>query len=159
MNKIKYWLSQKLIGPIKIQILQGTSIEKISMSIAVGISIACIPILGVSTVLGILLATIFSLNHIVLQSINYFAYPLQILFIIPFLTLGQRIFASEIIPLNLTIMLGEFGESPWLFLQKYIWIALYGSLLWLACAFIAIPVIYLAIKPVIRGLARSLKRP
>jgi hypothetical protein len=157
MNSVKAWFKKRLIDPIMGQLVQGYSVETVALSIAVGLGIACIPILGVSTFLGIIIASLFSLNHIVLQTINYIAYPLQIALIIPFLMLGQRFFSDEIIPLDLSLMFTEFSTSPALFFQNYAMVALYGFLLWLLTLPIAIPATYFVIKPVIRGLTNVSK--
>jgi hypothetical protein len=157
MTKIKAWFKKRLIDPIKGQLVQGYSVEKVAMSIAVGLAIGCTPIIGISTVLGIILATVFSLNHVVLQTINYIVYPLHLAMIIPFLMLGQRVFADTVVPLNLSRMFAEFGNSPALFFKTYGLVALYGFLLWVLTLPIIIPVTYFIVKPIIHGLKKVSK--
>lgn len=157
MSKINTWFKYKLIEPIRGQLSQGYSIEKVSMSIAVGLAVACTPVIGISTALGIIIATIFSLNHVVLQTINYIAYPLHLALIIPFLMLGQRVFSKQIVSLNLKHMLAVFEKSPATFFKTYGMIALHGLLLWIIAAPVIILTTYLIAKPLISALARVTK--
>lgn len=154
MNKIKSWFYKKIVTPIKTQLVQGYSVETVSLSIAVGLAVACTPIIGISTALGVIVAAIFSLNHVVLQTINYAAYPLHLALIVPSLMLGQRMFANTVVPLNLKRMFVEFGAEPIIFFKTYGMIALYGFLLWLCAVPIIILITYFSVKPVIRGLAK-----
>ncbi len=158
MNKIKAWLYLKIVTPIKMQLIQGYSVEKVSLSIAVGLAVACTPIIGISTALGLIIATVFSLNHVVLQTINYAAYPLHLALIVPSLMLGQKVFAKAVVPLNLKRMFIEFGTEPLVFFKTYGVIALQGFLLWLCAVPIIIFVTYFSVKPLIKGLAKVVSR-
>lgn len=153
----KIHLHNKIIVPIKQQLSQGYTSEKISMSIVVGLVLGCCPVFGLSTLAGFIIATIFSLNHIVLQTINYAVSPLHLALLLPFWLLGQKVFSSKVIPLKPSRMLEDFNQSPVDFLKVYGWIVLQGLGLWLLLLPLAIPILYFTIRPLVARLGRVVK--
>ena len=69
-------------------LLQGISPRRLALTLAIG----CIPVLGVTTTLCVLVALALRLNFPVIQAANWTAAPLQLLLIVPFMRLGGRIF-------------------------------------------------------------------
>ena len=63
-------------------------------SIAVGVLLGLMPILGLPTPLCALAAGLFQLNLPLVQAANYFVYPLQIALVIPFYRLGEWMYLS-----------------------------------------------------------------
>ena len=59
---------------------------------ALGFAIGCIPLLGVTTTLCVLVALALRLNFPAIQAANWTAAPLQLVLIVPFMRLGGRIF-------------------------------------------------------------------
>lgn len=72
---------------------QGISPQRLALTLALGIAIGCIPMVGVATALCIILALTLRLNFPIIQAANYAVMPLQMLLIVPFVRLGGRIFA------------------------------------------------------------------
>lgn len=73
-------------------ITQGLSIQKLTLSLAFGITLGTFPMLGVSTILCTLAALALRLNMPVIQFANYLAYPLQILLLVPYYHIGGLLF-------------------------------------------------------------------
>ena len=71
------------------------------MSVAFGIGIGIFPVLGISTVLLTLLALGLRLNMPAIQLVNYLMYPLQLLLIIPFVRLGERVLGAAPQPISI----------------------------------------------------------
>ena len=69
-------------------IRQGITPEKIAMSIALGVVLGTVPILGITTVLCAAAAVAFRLNVAAVQLANWLACPLQIVLLIPFFVMG-----------------------------------------------------------------------
>lgn len=57
-------------------------------TICIGIALGLLPLIWGTSLLCVWFAHSFRLNHLVLQSINYLLYPLQLALIVPFCKLG-----------------------------------------------------------------------
>lgn len=84
-------LRRRVVAPLLQLLRQGVTPEKLALSVALGASVAVIPILGVSTVTCALLALRLRLNMAAIQLVNYLLTPVQLLLIIPFLRFGERL--------------------------------------------------------------------
>jgi uncharacterized protein (DUF2062 family) len=71
---------------------QGISPRRLALTMALGFAIGCIPVLGVTTTLCVLVALALRLNLPVIQAANWAAAPLQLVLIVPFVRLGGRLF-------------------------------------------------------------------
>jgi len=78
-------LRSKVAGPVLEQLTQGLSSNTIALTIGVGLAIAVIPVIGVTTILSFLAAWAFRLNQPIIQAINWTSYPLQLLLLFPFI--------------------------------------------------------------------------
>jgi uncharacterized protein (DUF2062 family) len=68
--------------------------RQLAFTLALGFAIGCIPLLGVTTGICALLAMLLRLNMPAIQAANWVAMPLQVVLLIPFLRLGQWLFAE-----------------------------------------------------------------
>ncbi len=82
-------LKSRIVDPIVAQLTQGLSVERIALTIAVGLCLAVIPVIGVTTILCFLAAWALRLNQPIIQLINWSSAALQLLLIIPFIRLGE----------------------------------------------------------------------
>ncbi len=73
---------------------QGISPQRLALTLALGFTVGCIPVVGIPTVLCLALALVFRLNLPALQAANYAMMPLQWLLMAPFVHLGARLFGS-----------------------------------------------------------------
>ena len=84
------------ISTIKFKIIalfkQGLSAKEIAQSILVAALISIIPILGVSTFLITMLSIKWKLNLPIMIALSYVMWPVQIVLIIPFISIGAAIF-------------------------------------------------------------------
>ena len=147
---MKDFLKRKILDPILNLLSQGVTPEKISMSIAFGAVLGVFPVLG-STVLLCTGATfLFRLNFVAIQIANYFMYPLQLMLFIPLIRLGEFILGTEPYPLSMEKIFSMLKEDM-LGAIKELWIAnLHGIFAWFLTGPLAIYVIYLILKPLIR---------
>ena len=70
---------------------QGVSPQRLALTIALGFAIGCIPILGVTTALCLLVASLLRLNLPAIQAANWMAMPLQMVLLAPFIKLGGKL--------------------------------------------------------------------
>jgi len=72
---------------------QGISPQRLALTLALGFAIGCIPVLGVTSALCVVVALGLRLNFPVIQAANWAAAPLQLVLIVPFVRLGGKMFA------------------------------------------------------------------
>lgn len=156
---MKSWLRRKLLEPLLLQLEQGMSVEKLAWSIAIGIVVGNIPILGVSTLLCAVIALGFRLNLPAIQLVQAAMAPTQVLLIIPFVRLGEWISRSPPEPLSikegLAIVAAGVGHAV-----LVLWSAiLHAGLAWILVAPPAVFVFYKLLTPILRHATARLHPP
>jgi uncharacterized protein (DUF2062 family) len=73
---------------------QGISPRRLALTLALGIAIGCIPVVGIPTLVCAGLALTLRLNLPAIQAANYIVMPLQLVLIVPFVRLGGWLIAS-----------------------------------------------------------------
>lgn len=147
-------LKTRIVDPIVEQLTQGLSPERVAMTIAVGLFIAIIPVIGVTTILCLLAAWALRLNQPIIQLINWLSAPLQILLIIPFIRLGEVIFRAPRMTHSLK-ELGALAKS-----DPIATMAMLGETLghavaaWLIAGPFLLAAVYFASRPILRRLDR-----
>jgi uncharacterized protein (DUF2062 family) len=84
---LRAFFTDRILKPILDQLKKGADPDRLSLAATMGALIGVIPVLGISTGLGVAVGAILRLNHVVLQAINYLVYPLQLLLFPVFLLL------------------------------------------------------------------------
>jgi len=74
---------------------QGITPRRLALTLALGFSIGCLPVVGVPTILCATLALSLRLNLPAIQAANYVAMPFQLALIIPFIRLGRRLVSVD----------------------------------------------------------------
>lgn len=148
---------QRLSRQLLDQLRQGTSPEALATAVAAGITLGIFPILGSTTLLCALAGIAFRLNQPAIQAVNYVVYPLQLILLIPFYRLGEKLFGAEPVPiLSIEALTARFEAGPGQFLIDYGLVGLYGIAVW---ALLALPVFWivraLAMSPIRRMLRRQ----
>jgi uncharacterized protein (DUF2062 family) len=139
-------LRRRVWVPILDLLRQGVTPEKIALSLAFGLGLGIIPILGVSTILCTAAAVVWRLNLPAIQLVNYLASPIQLLLIIPFVRLGEHLVGAPPQPITL--------EAGFTLLSAGVLNAI--VILWDAIVHAALAWIVVG-PPVIYGLYRVLK--
>jgi uncharacterized protein (DUF2062 family) len=70
---------------------QGISPRRLALTLALGFAIGCFPLVGVTSALCGVLALGLRLNFPAIQAANWTAAPLQLVLIVPFVRLGERL--------------------------------------------------------------------
>ena len=86
MRVTRQMLEERLAGWLR----QGISPRRLALTLALGFTIGCVPVVGIPTVLCAALALALRLNLPAIQVANYAAMPFQLALIAPFLRLGAR---------------------------------------------------------------------
>jgi uncharacterized protein (DUF2062 family) len=85
------WVRRKFFLPLIKTIKAGISAKKLSISLALGITVGLIPLYGVTTLLVGLIAVSLRLNFVAMQIAHYIVHPVQIALLIPFFKLGDAV--------------------------------------------------------------------
>lgn len=148
-----FW-QRRVVDPIVSQLKQGISAEKVALTIALGMVLGVFPILGSTMLLCALAAVIFRLNQPIIHLVNYVAYPLQLILIIPIYRAGETLFQRDHVPLSIPLIFERFRADFGKFLWDFGLIAVHGIVVWCLLAPVAAGLIYFATRPALRALAR-----
>lgn len=149
-DKIAIYVQNKLLKPLVSFLKEGLSPEKLALSVALGVAIGIIPVLGITTIMCALVAVIFRINMPAIQLINYFVYPLQLILFIPFLKFGAFIFQSEGLIFSISFIKESLQQDFWL-AAKLFWKANLGAIIiWFAISPFLIAIIYYSVLPVFK---------
>ena len=151
------WLRRRLWEPLLALLSTGLSPQGLAWSVAMGLALGVFPMLGTTTLLCVGAAFASRLNQPAMQLVNYLAYPLQLVLLIPFIRMGERLFGVQSMPLSLPAMLLALKAEP------FGTIALFWSRIWHACVVWALVVLPLAallafiLRPVFKAATHRFK--
>jgi hypothetical protein len=117
---------------------QGVSPRHLALTLALGFTIGCIPVVGIPTPLCIMLALALRLNLPAIQAANYLAWPFQLVLIVPLTRLGGWLFASG--PFQATKASAMLRLSPAKMISQIVSLTGHALVGWLV---IAIPAVVL----------------
>jgi uncharacterized protein (DUF2062 family) len=146
------WAYRRIVLPILALLRMGATPQKLAWSIAAGLLIGISPILGITTVLCLAAAFLFRLNVAASQLSNHVVYPLELILVIPFIRIASRVFHTAPMPLSANDLLHAARHHP-IELSRQLWLwEWHAFLLWAILAAIAIPIIALALTPLLERL-------
>lgn len=147
---IKAWLHTRIVKPIFNLLKQGISPEKLSLSMALGAVIGTFPVLGSTTLICTAVAIVLRLNLPAIQLANYLVYPLQIILIIPFISLGAILFQVEPPPLSVQELSALFQENFWGTIASFFDTILHAIIAWLLVFTPVFPIVYYGLVPIFK---------
>jgi uncharacterized protein (DUF2062 family) len=151
-----FW-RRKIVNPLVDLLRQGVTPEKIALSIALGITLGITPVIGSTSILCLLAAILLGLNAPAIQLVNYLVYPLQIAMVVPFLRMGQWIFAAPPVTVSAGRIFQLIRADVWGAIATLWTATLHALVAWLALTGLAAPILYLALAPALRRLGRNLQ--
>jgi len=146
----------KIASAVVDQLTQGLSPDRIALTVAVGLCIAIIPIVGVTTVMSFAAAWALRLNQPIIQTINWSSYALQLLLIIPFIRLGERVFRAPRMTLSLEQLVAYAKSDPFGMLASLSATLGHAVVAWLLVIPFVGALAFFATRPLIRSLAMRL---
>jgi uncharacterized protein (DUF2062 family) len=135
------------------QIKLGTTPHKLAQTVGFGMVLGIIPVLGVTTGLCALFALRLRLNQVIIQAVNYVAYPFQLLLFIPFYRAGEWLFNQPPIPLYIPDLIEQFQMNFWGSMEKYTMAGLMGVCAWLLIS----PLLYFGLYSVTNLVVKKIK--
>jgi uncharacterized protein (DUF2062 family) len=152
------WLYRRVVLPVVDLLRMGASPERLAWSIAVGLLVGINPLLGSTTILCLAAALLFRLDVGASQLGNHIVYPLELLLFVPFLHLGSRVFHTPPLPLSRPAIVEALRQHP-AELVRRLWLWEWHALILWAVLFTGmVPVIAIALTPLLRRLMERLNR-
>ena len=144
-----FW-QRRIRGPVIQLLKQGLTPEKLALTIALGIVLGTIPVLGSTSITCAAVAAILGLNQAAIQGVNYLVYPLQIALLIPFLRLGSMLFGDNGFRLGLE-EIQTMAQSGVLNAIATLWNAtLHAIAAWVLVAIPLATILYFALRPILK---------
>ena len=88
-----------------------------------------------------------------IQLVNYLIYPLQLIFLLPFVRLGEKLFRAAPQPLSLPQMLALARSNPQQAMAALWLVTIHAIAAWLLLGVPAMVLFYFLLKPMLRQLA------
>lgn len=153
------FFERRIRGPLVGLLRQGLSPEGLARSMALGGALGINPLLGTSTALCAVTAAAFRLNQPAVQLANYLVYPLQLLLLLPFIRLGERLFRVPPLQLSLATLQAALQKDPWGTLSHFGATFWHAAVAWLLVVPVPAILFAWAMVPVLRALVNSFRRP
>ena len=147
-------LKARIVDPIVRQLTHGLSPARIAMTIAVGLCLGVIPVIGVTTILCFLAAWALRLNQPIIQLVNWLSAPLQLLLLFPFIRLGEVIFRAPRMTLSLEELTAAVKGDPVGMMEKLAETMGLAVVAWSLAVPFLIGAVYFATRPILARLAR-----
>ena len=138
--KVHRWLAEWL--------RQGISPRRLALTLALGFTIGCFPVVGIPTAICALIALALRLNQPAIQAANYVVMPLQLLLVVPFVRLGGWLLDSG--PYHAAKSVALFHSSPRELLAGLGGLAGHAMFAWLVIAIPAVALMTLALTVLLR---------
>ncbi len=152
------WFYRRGVLPILALLRMGATPRTLAWSIAAGMAIGMNPIIGTTTVLCLAAAAALRLNVVASQIANHAMFPLEIALVLPFIRGGARVFRTQAMPLSPRLFLEAARRTP-LALTRQLWMwEWHAFVVWAAVSAVAVPVVALALTPVLRRLLKRVER-
>ena len=143
---------ERIAGVVVAQLAQGITPEKIALSIALGMTLGVIPVLGATTTLCAIAGVRLKLNQPIIQLINWLVYPLQLALILVFVRIGQWITHAPPVSFSVPELIQTLHQSPLKFLQEFGVCQLQGLVAWLFIAPVFAAIVFFALVPPLKRL-------
>jgi uncharacterized protein (DUF2062 family) len=144
------YFKDKIAIPLLNLLKHDITPEKLALTVSVGSILAVFPVLGATTILCIIFAFIFRLNHVAIQIVNYVAYPLWAILLIPFYKIGGLMFQTSVVNLSVEKIVTLFRIDILGFIQSFGFATLYAIAAWLVICPPVAAIIYFITLPIFR---------
>lgn len=148
------WLHTRLLDPLARFLKQGLSPEKLALCLTLGLILSIFPWFGTTTLLCTVAALALGLNLAAIQLANWLAAPLQLLLLLPFVRVGEKITGHPPLPLSAREISVLFEQGFRSALQSLGTSLLDAALGWLVLAPVAGFLVYLLLVGGLRRWAR-----
>ena len=151
-SRPSFW-HRRVIEPLRGQITQGVTPDKLALTLAVGTACSVLPFLGFTTLLNLGIGLWLRLNQPILQTVNYLLGAVQLALILVYVRAGEIIWRAPHVPLSLSQLTAAFRADPWGFFGRFAWTGVYAATAWLISVPLIVAALYFSLRPAMRRLA------
>ena len=144
-----------MVTPVLAQLKQGVTPDKIALTLAVGTACSLLPFLGFTALLNLGVGLWLRLNQPILQTLNQVLGPLQLVLLLVYVRIGEKIWGAPEMPLSVTVLAKAFMDDPGAFLQRFGWTGVYAATAWGLSVPVILAAVYFPLRGVMRRVARS----
>jgi uncharacterized protein (DUF2062 family) len=145
-------IQRRFVEPLLSMLRLGITPEKIAASLALGLVLGVFPALGTTTILCTTAALLLRLNFPAIQMANFVAYPLQLIFFIPFIRLGERAFGVAPGSITLAEVAAMIRTDAWLAIHQLWTTTMHAIAVWAAISVPATVALYFLFLSLLRTL-------
>ena len=149
------FLRRRLVEPVLALLRQGLSPDKLALSLACGVGCGLFPVLGATTILCTIVALALRLNLPAIQLVNYLLSPLQVLLIIPFTRVGEKLVGAVPQPLSIKAALALIDSGIIRAVTVLGDAIFHASIAWIVIGPAAIWLLYQGLRPMLRRVAKQ----
>ena len=117
-DRVGFW-RRCAFDPVVSLLAQGLAPDTLALSLAVGLVLGLFPIIGATTALCLLAASVLRLNHVAVQLANFLAYPLQLPLILAFVRLGENLARAPHVSFDPRVLVRHFQQDAPGFLREF----------------------------------------
>ncbi|HEX2854658.1 MAG TPA: DUF2062 domain-containing protein [Opitutaceae bacterium] len=147
-----FW-QRRIIAPLRAQLTQGATPDRLALSLAVGTACSVMPLIGVTTALNFGVALWLRLNQPVMQILNQLLAPVHLILIIVYVRLGEKIWGAVPVPISIPVLVRAFRDDPVAFLHRFGWTGVHAATAWALSVPLIVAVVYYALRPAMRALS------
>jgi uncharacterized protein (DUF2062 family) len=152
-SAIGKFFERGLITPLINFLKQGLSPKKLALCVAFGVSLGIFPVIGITTILCTIAALSFRLNMPAIQLVNYFVSPLQLIFFIPFIRLGEYLFNVKALSLDVFQIISMIGTDVVGAINALWWTTMHAIVAWFLIGPAVAIILYFLLVPIFSHLA------
>lgn len=149
MKSLRQILRERVWVPVQALLLMGVTPRRIALSIATGTVIGIFPLLGTTTMLCVILALTLRLNMVAMQAFNWLVAGIQLMLILPFIRLGERVYQAAPLPLTRAEIEPLLDEGAWHVVQTLGFSLIHAVTGWLMIAPILFAMAYFISVPLL----------
>jgi len=147
-----FW-RRRVTGPVLAQLTQGVTPEKIALTIGVGSACSLLPFLGFTSLLNLGVGLWLRLNQPILQVLNQLLGPLQLVLILVYVRIGEKIWGAPPMPISVRELTGAFTADPGAFMVRFGLTGVHAATAWALSVPLIVAAVYFPLRGVMRRVA------
>ena len=147
-----FW-QRRLLGPLRAQLTQGVTPDRLAFTVAVGTACSVLPFLGFTTLLTLAVGLALRLNQPILQVVNYLLSAVQFALILVYVRIGEVIWRAAPVPLSVSSLVADFRADPGAFMARFGWTGVHAATAWLLSVPLIVAAVYFPLRPALRRLS------
>lgn len=149
------FLQRRLLAPLRAQLTQGVTPDRLALTVAIGTACSLLPFLGFTSLLNLGVGLALRLNQPILQILNQLLGPLQLVLILAYVRAGEFIWRAAPMPLSVPTLVSSFRADPWAFLSRFGLTGVHAATAWLLSVPLIVATLYFSLRPAFRRFAKK----